>query len=271
MSKHKGFTFVEISLFLVVTALIFIGIAGAMQNTIFQQKYNDSVQNFLEFLRDIYSEVSNPQSTGFGNSNQAIYGKLVVFGESMDLLGGEIDGDEHPVFVYDVIGRDDTSVSSRSALDLLKSLDADVIIYKDNEPMLASPERYSPRWGAVIEDTNKSPMEKSILIVRHPDSGTLNTFVYDKAIQVNEIFGKRKDACSSVSLSEQKKCKIKILFSDDPGIEFGMDEVNFCINSEELSRSLFSSPQNIRIIKNARNASGVLKIEIDGDKNKCKM
>lgn len=278
MGKHKGFTFVEISLFLVVTALIFIGIAGGMQNTIFQQKYNDSVQNFLEFLRDIYSEVSNPQSTGYGNSDQAIYGKLVVFGETTDLTGERIDDDEHPVFVYDVVGKVgsiDENTSDKDLIGLLKDLQANVAVKKGEKRELASPEKYSPRWNAKIDDIEGDLFEKTILVVRHPLSGTINTLVYESPIQVNDIFNRNKDACNNSSGSEAANaCSavdgiLKEKF-DEKENEFRPQEMDFCVNLDGLNKSLFSSPQDIRITKNARNASSVLKIDMDGEENKCK-
>ena len=51
----QGFTLVEISLFLAITGFIFIGIVLGIQNSLFQQKYNDSTQGFAEFLRTVYS------------------------------------------------------------------------------------------------------------------------------------------------------------------------------------------------------------------------
>ena len=271
MGKHKGFTFVEIALFLVVTALIFIGVAGGMQTTIFQQKYNDSVQNFLEFLRDIYSEVSNTQSTGSGNSDQAIYGKMVVFGENTDLLGNTISNtdDKNSVFVYDVVGDANvSSVTSSTVRAMLKALNANVVIFdEDNEPMLASPEKYLPRWGARIEAPDGKKLEKTILVVRHPNSGTTNTLVYGFPIQVNQIFYENKESCEK---NDPKKCgDIPTILGKDLE-HFALADLDFCINSDELGRNLFSSPQDIRIEPNARNASSVLKIDMDSSDNRCK-
>ena len=104
MGKRKGFTLIEIALFLGVTALIFLGVAVGVNNSLFQQQYNDSTSSFLEYMRSIYSKVSNPQGFGDGASESAIYGKLVVFGESVNLKGEPITpGTE--VFSYDVIGK----------------------------------------------------------------------------------------------------------------------------------------------------------------------
>ena len=78
---RRGFTLVEVSLFLAITAAVFVGVAVGTQNSIFQQRYNDAVQNFAEFLRSMYSQVTNVQSEGHGRSEYAIYGKLVNFEE----------------------------------------------------------------------------------------------------------------------------------------------------------------------------------------------
>ena len=68
MSKKHGFTIIEVSLFLAITALLFVGITVGTQNSINQQRYADSVNSFADFLRNVYSQVSNPQSAGKGNS-----------------------------------------------------------------------------------------------------------------------------------------------------------------------------------------------------------
>ena len=119
-------------------------------------------------------------------------------------------------------------------------------------------------------------MKRSILVVRHPSSGTVNTFVYDKQIEVNELFYDHKDGCSIGGLPNSTTGCSKIdsiLFGDGTENRFKIVETDFCVYSEELERSLFSLPQDIRMLRNTRNASGVLKIEIDkegDDGNKCK-
>ena len=86
---HAGFTLIEVMLFLAVTGMILIGVLGGTYANIATQRYNDSVRSFAEFLRQVYSEVISPESIGssdpdsqdVGSSNdQAIYGKLIVFG-----------------------------------------------------------------------------------------------------------------------------------------------------------------------------------------------
>ena len=77
MKKGKlGFTLIEVSIFLAITGVLFVGVTVGVQTSINQQRYNDAVQNFMEFLRSTYSSVSNVQSVlGRGNSEKRFMGK----------------------------------------------------------------------------------------------------------------------------------------------------------------------------------------------------
>ncbi|MBQ3293041.1 prepilin-type N-terminal cleavage/methylation domain-containing protein [Candidatus Saccharibacteria bacterium] len=271
MGKRKGFTLVEVTLFLAITALLFLGIAMGVQNSVFQQRYNDSTQSFLEFMRSVYSKVSNPQTTGKGDGgieDTAIYGKLVVFGENTNLNGATITGTDEArsVFVYDVVGKADTvsgKLGSGSVLGMLKDLDVAVAIVTSRNPSdgainaaeLASPEKYTPHWGAAIEKTTSGTMfTGSILVVRHPRSGTINTLFYSDVIQVNSTFKDAKSSTDYSSIMNLLKDKID---------SFGSDTVNFCINPDGLNMVTGTRRQNIRIAPNARNASDVELINLD--------
>lgn len=272
MSKHEGFTFIEIALFLAVTAALFLGVALGVRNSILRQQYNDVTQSFFEFMRSIYSEVSNPQSTGAGNSNYAIYGKMIVFGETTDLLGAAVPSDEQQIFVYDVVGSAATS-GTGDVKDLLKGLGANVLFIKKNDANrivsidAVAAEKYAPKWGAAIEDTGSggigSPINKTILVVRHPRAGTINTLVYDDAIQVNEVL---KNASSCIS---QINCPSAEKLLTDKIDSFSNAEVNFCVNPYGATVDGVFPRQNIRILSNARNASSVELIDLDGSDNKC--
>ena len=276
MSKRKGFTLVEVMLFLAITALLFIGIAMGVQNSVFQQQYNDSTQSFLEFMRSVYSKVSNPQTTGHGNSEEAIYGKLVVFGESV-MLDGTTPNDSGAIFTYDVIGKASTvagGLSTGSATSMLATLDANVVRFNRGgfensitSAELASPEKYTPHWGAVIDGTtNGAPFKGSILVVRHPRSGTINTLVLNEAIEDNRVIEANLvvyEANSTVSYNGAEN-----LLKNKLG-NFRASEVDFCVNPSGPGATSNVPRQNIRIIENARNASDVEFIELDGSDNRC--
>ena len=57
-NKHKrGFTLVEVLLFLAISALIIISLMAGFSQAVARQRYNDSVQDLTEFLRKQYSDV----------------------------------------------------------------------------------------------------------------------------------------------------------------------------------------------------------------------
>lgn len=278
MSKRKGFTFIEIALFLAVTAALFIGIALGVQNSIFRERYNDATQNFFEFMRSVYSKVSNPQSPGEGNSNIAIYGKLIVFGEDYDMDGTKIDDpDYHPIFMYDVLGDVVSSkdVGTGTVLELLANLNANVVRTTTGFNgvitgiQLATPEKYEMRWQTELQQINKSLFKGSILVVRHPRSGTINTFVLDDVIPVNYQRKQADDAykAGGTYLSINNLLKDYLTKTIDP--KFEIDEVNFCVSPYGPGESGTTPRTNIRLLKNARNASSVEMIERDSGDNPC--
>lgn len=246
MIKTKGgFTLIEVSLFLAITGLLFLGVTIGVQNSIFQQRYNDSVQNFVEFLRSAYAKTENVQGTqDGGRSNEAIYGKLITFGEN--------GGDE--VFMYSVVGKASCGSGFNGTLDALKSCEVDVIKKADSKPYSA--ESYKPKWSAAIQNTDWKQFEGAILITRHPQSGTVYTFVKktNGTIEVSQ----------GVGLSNY-------LNNDN----FEPISVDFCINPNGNTDS-GGIRADVRIVAGARNSSGIeimpdknAENEKTGDYNKC--
>ena len=126
-----GFTLIEVSLFLGITALLFVGVTIGTQNAISQQRHSDAINGFTDFIKNVYSEVSNPQSTGHGNSNKAIYGRLIVFGEDYSIDkedNGRLKKNDgrRDIYVYDVLGNADGDGASDSLTDMLTSVKASV-------------------------------------------------------------------------------------------------------------------------------------------------
>lgn len=274
MSKRKGFTFIEVALFLVITAMIFLGVAMGMQNSIFQQRYNDATQSFFEFMRSIYSKVSNPQSSGHGYSEEyAIYGKLIVFGQRTDMFGETIPANESlPIYTYDVIGNvvNIKTLGSGDAKTLLKNLNVNVarVVRKDpndrGKAELVSPEKYEMRWQMSLQNEAGQEFQGSVLVVRHPRSGTINTFVLkNEVIQVN----KEVSDFNKGSINEIDGLLKNRLDSFSNGVESQLD---FCVSPYDAGASGPILRRDIRVLPNARNASSVQLIDQDGDDNQCK-
>ena len=274
MKKGRlGYTLVEVALFLAISAALFVGLTVGVQNSISNQRYNDSVQSFMEFLRNIYAEVANVQNVDKGGrSGKAIYGKLVTFGETTGLAGNKNDTSNNPldlntIFVYTVVG-DAKDTGENDAAKALGALNADVVEIKKgnggkNELVLAGyPESYLPKWGTQIEKTcedagncNTEQLTGMLLIVRHPTSGVVNTYFTDNVIQINEEVGNRnRDGRSDSILNLTEFTNSK--------------PVDFCVRPDAEGGNQRRS--DVRIIKNARNASGIVLIGEDEAGFKCK-
>lgn len=283
MKKLHGFTIIEVSLFLAITALLFVGITVGTNNSINQQRYSDTVNNFADFLRNVYSEVSNPQSNGKGNSNRAIYGKLITFGEKYNLKGeSNVEG----IFVYDILGDADGLLSDDSIGTALKSLNASVIgpieekqgpsMVKKRYGLAGIVEDYTPRWSSVIEGTARGAAKKaSIAIVRHPRSGTITTLVSDSTLQVNENLKDYYGGASAVYNNDgscaSSDCNTYSVTSNfeksmiNGWASFTTKAVKFCVNPFGDSEKR----QEIILSKGARNSSGVRVVDLDSTDNDC--
>lgn len=308
MKKRKGFTLVEVVLFLAVSAMLFVGIIAGTGNSLQQQRYNDSVQNFVEFLRSVYSQVSNPQSVGGGNSDYALYGRLISFGQTVGFDGETTDdagitGDAQRIYVYDVIGKVDLKMTSGGLGELIKNLQVSVAkpVEIDGgwkvEPA-GQIETYLTRWSATIENTGKDADGKkiwnnpedllykgSILVIRNPQSGTINTLVNDAVFDINEEIRKYNDdrggpigtaRSTIVGGSEESRLREALgkwfmdYYGDVNNPNFKPQEVDFCVNPYGVGVTNLGQRRNVRILRNSRNASGVLLIDLDSEDNKCR-
>jgi len=197
-----------------------------VQNSISQQRFNDVVQNYVEFLRSIYAGVTNVQSSGAGNTERAIYGKMVTFGES---------GSQGKIMVYNVTGNanDGGSGDLASSLD---SLDAKIE---------SSGESYTLRWGAKIETVGSNNEYKgALMIIRHPRSGMVYTMsrtsVVDPKGPFNDKFwesftknlSKEVDYCIDPDNDDSNRRRVDVRIAknarNSSSIEIRADESNLC-------------------------------------------
>lgn len=256
MSRFKrGFTMIEVSLFLVITGALFVGIAVGTQNSIYQQRYNDAVQNYAEFLRTVYSEVTNVESEGDGRSETAIYGKLVTFGESTNLAGETVKNGEHAIYTYNVIGKVG-ELPSGNILTTLKSLKANVVKKGEDGKVVSVGlvSSYKPRWAAAIQQPGSTnSFVGALLIIRHPGSGTVYTYVMKgETVQVNR----------AISLSGADGVVPDLLSSYLGSGKFKNEKIDFCVNPNGIGEG--GQRRDVRIQKGARNGSGV-EIMTDGE------
>lgn len=288
-----GFTIIEVALFIAITGALFVGITVGTANSIQHQRFYDSVQTFAEFLRSVYSQVSNPQSVGDGRSEEAIYGKLITFGETVGLDGKDVNtysDTAQRIYVYDVVG-DVIGTGTGSAQKLLSDVNANVVRvveWEDGKPKrietAGETQVFIPRWGASIETTEilttaqkdagrNNLYEGSILVVRNPRSGTINTLVSAETIPVNAMVRDFNEGTRAmVDFNEAEVYAYQILLKKYLSLSGGVPqdqlfynrEVDFCVNpSGDMVGTDYR--WNVRLINNARNSSGVEVIDLDLD------
>ena len=242
MNSKRGFTLIEVSLFLAITGLIFLGVTVGVSNSIAQQRNNDAVQSFAEFLRKVYSDVTNVQNNiGGGKTEKAIYGKLAVFRDG----GRKIE-------LYNVIGNIG-SVSHNDTLESLKSLKVNIFDCDSSgcSKMAGIVEMFTSKWSSRIEQVAlDKPYAGALLIVRNPKSGSVFTYVSD---DVNIEIGADGVGAQDFLTKEIEKFKIK--------------EANFCINPN--GEGSYSRRFNVRLVKNARNSSGIEIFSPESEDNQC--
>lgn len=121
-----GFTIIETMLFLAIAGLIFAGLVAGTNGAIRRQRYKDSVQGFVDDLRDLYSLVENTQvlkydgtakcavgtdgtdgSEGRGRSNCSVYGIYAIISPN--------HGNKNTIEAYWVIGTDQSLVRGASS------------------------------------------------------------------------------------------------------------------------------------------------------------
>lgn len=249
-SKTSGFTIIEVLLFFAVSAALLMGIIFNATSQIHQQRYEDAVQNFAEFLRTTYSEVSNPRGKDSGDnggrSNYAMYGKLVTFGET---------GADKRINVYDVVGDTEGEELEGTPLQMLKTLHAEVIKKSNNTTgLIGKSSDYYPNWDAKIETTsrNHDRYVGAILIVRAPISGTIYTYTLNgSTVEVQSAISSNATGVLNQALTS-----------------FGTDEANFCVAAEGFS--VYNGRRyNVRLTETSHDASGVEIVPLDSGDNKC--
>lgn len=245
----KGFTLIEVMLFLAISGLLLVGVMGGTYRAIATQRYNDSVRSFSEYLRQIYAEVISPESLGAGNSNDyAIYGKLVVFG---------LDEENKETTVYSATLVGDTEIPTNSGgfIEELGTVNAGLFCGIDDTNFESTVSIYHPLWQTRIQNIDKETFTGSVIIARSPTSGTVHTAFTSEQFDI-------KSACSPTDHSASTR--LTDALKRTPNVFSTADDVNFCLRSEDSS-----IVRDIRVGADGRNTSAINIIDADSEDNQC--
>ncbi len=182
----KGFTLVEVALFLALSGLLVASVIAGTSRSIASKRFDDTVDNFVSYLENLYASVNYVRgSVGGGkNSDQAVYGKLI----NMTQNGGKTTFSSYTV----LSGANTKNVSSNDALTALgqtcnkacslNGTKSDVTNLKRDEGGTIPHEDFLLSWGgSVMAQEDKDSGETNqilLLIIRHPRNGTNATYVY---------------------------------------------------------------------------------------------
>ncbi len=176
-ASERGFTIIELMLFLGITGALFAALMFGVNANITQQRYRESVVNYSTLLQDQYSEVSNTRNERDGNwkCEGGIVSQQPTGGDargttSCVLLGRavQISANGTTIKTSPVIGLEPARQDSTSDITTLLAYHPNITSYGE--------ETTSIDWGSSLATTNHEPSTASFLILRSPASGLLRVF-----------------------------------------------------------------------------------------------
>ncbi len=187
-SAERGFTIIEVMLFLAVTGALFAALMIGVGTGVTQQRYLDSVRSFKALVQNQYAAVINTENQNItsqqcNSSTGAIQsGTRGNWGASDCVILGRA------IVVRQTDGGDKVEVSSVTAPDAANNDAArssnDIDVFKNYfKPQLTTfdLEAVSMDWGSKLMQPGISHMAsvntEVILILRSPNTGLIRTFV----------------------------------------------------------------------------------------------
>ena len=188
--QKKGFTLIEVTLFLALTVALFFPLIIGTTSSISRQRYQDAVNDVYSYLQNTYSEVENlvnanegggnrdactiassiatpdnkknlksarPEDLSLGRSNCAIYGKVFFFLPTEDSTYSEDGKTTHTIVAYDVLGdvidhNNDLPDDANDISAALRAAHADYLACENNQLVPAGATSYHTfQWDSSLE------------------------------------------------------------------------------------------------------------------------
>lgn len=290
-----GFTIIETMLFLAIAGLIFAGLVAGTNGAIRRQRYKDSVQGFVDDLRDLYSLVENTQvlnypgtakcadgdsSEGRGRSNCSVYGIYAIISPN--------HGNKNTIEAYWVVGTDQS---------LVRGASSDIEFFKDYakvgtaftkvdsiDPEHINVKSHSILWGADVAIPCNSDfavdIKDALGTVRGCDAvgsvlsnaqNQVELFIYRSPItgSINTLSSMKVDDTANAS----DVIELDQAFIDGENISsalgnFNHYDVSLCVTGGS-GMSYDGGIRMVVIDAYGSNTNAVRLIEADADENKC--
>lgn len=303
--KLKGFTIIEVMLFLALSGFLLVGILAGTGSSIANQRYKDAVQDAVDALRDAYSFVSDTQvqlrengkgvcggltSEQFDSSSVAqAYNsgrgrtQCVVYGAVVSINGDKIQtttliGEDYADAIKEPTNAD---LVTKTDLEILKTLNANNLAVQCAKnaadckiATVDVPSTTTLKWGtsfATPNDSqgNHSKLQKTLLIIRSPRSGSIRTFVKDGLIMdgTEPVDYTNYSNDSGVSYSADILDRIGV-YGSIKNNDFKQEEVKICVDNDG-AETFANHRRMIRIVKNAHSQTGIELVDMDTDEESC--
>jgi len=215
MPAHRGFTIIEVMLFLAISGVMAALLLGGWTLMINTQRYKDSTDTVYGYIQDQYNLVYNVENERSSSLTCTSGGQIVNgTGDSRGqsdcvLMGRFIKLTNGTTFrSYAVVGREPSAGAAGSDTDIIKSYNPAVV---GQSIGLSEVEQVVP-WGAVIEGQagNTDPLNLNIMLLRSPESGIVHRYITNGSSQVDPI----------IDLSEIKSDNENddVMLCFDPGV-----------------------------------------------------
>ena len=178
---QAGFTIVEISLFLAISALLFTIAVIGTGTTIRTVRFQDSGRSLEAYVQKQYDEIVNgvnPHATGESCSNGIITSGAQPAGTSNCLLMGKLllfKEDEPTISTYLIVGTEPANVSLASSDEQLIIDYAPKVISTTNVDEFDIPWQAFPSGSKRLSDNQAS---NALVLIRSPKSTRVLTYTY---------------------------------------------------------------------------------------------
>lgn len=180
--RQRGFTVIEVTLFLAITAMLFLIAVLGTGNTIRSVRFTDSGRSLNAYVQRQYDDIINGLNTRLGNescnSGVVSTGTSQTPGTSNCLLMGRLlvfQNNSSTVTQYNVIGSQPASVDySQTDTQLISAFQPQVIT---NSGVVS----YQIPWGAFVSGSKRlsdSQAVNGLLLIRSPKSSRVVSYTY---------------------------------------------------------------------------------------------
>lgn len=175
----KGFTIIEIMLFLAITGALAVSILVGSGAAIGQQRYRDSVNSLKGYIQDQYGEITSVVN---GDPNKPVCSQLDD-ALTLDDTKQQARGTSDCLLMGRYILIEPTKLTAYNVIGHSQAKDAgsdDTTVLKKYALTLTDPETEEVGWGAkIVKPKTTDGLTTSVLIIRSPLSGAILTYVQE--------------------------------------------------------------------------------------------